>query len=162
MRSLQKMPNRSRILQVGSFLLLPCLLAEAQQKPASSQTSSDTNPKPPAAKSAAAPNPTSAPKASAPARRRPVRRSAAPVRELRPTKERYTEIQQSLAKAGYFSEPANGVWGDSSVRALQEFQGAQGLQPTGKIDAPTLIRLGLGPNYDSPQETASSGAASPR
>jgi len=157
------MPNRSRILRVGSLLLLPCLLAEAQQKPAASQTSSDTNPKPPAAKSAAAPNSTRTPKASAPARRRPVRRSAAaPARQLRPTKERYTEIQQSLAKAGYFSEPANGVWGDSSVKALQEFQGAQGLQPTGKIDAPTLIRLGLGPNYESPQETASSGATSPR
>jgi len=150
------MLNHLRILWVVAFLLLPCLPAVAQQKPAS-QSSSATSPKPPAPKS------TTTPKATAPARRRPVRRSAAaPARQLRPANERYAEIQQAMANAGYFSEPANGVWGDSSVKALQEFQGAQALPPTGKIDAPTLIRLGLGPNYDRPQETASSGATSPR
>ena len=78
------------------------------------------------------------------------RRAAAPVRrQLRPTPERYGQVQSALAKAGYYQGPANGAWGQSSVEALKQFQEDQGLDPTGKIDALSLIKLNLGPKYDN-------------
>jgi len=59
-----------------------------------------------------------------------------------------------LADAGYFSGAANGVWRSDSVKALQQFQQDQGLEPTGKIDSITLIKLDLGPQYDSQEDAA--------
>ena len=77
---------------------------------------------------------------------------------MRPTRERYAEIQSALAKAGYFQEPATGNWGPSSVNALALFQREHGLEPTGKIDARSLIQLGLGPNYSAKNEAAKKDA----
>jgi peptidoglycan hydrolase-like protein with peptidoglycan-binding domain len=154
--------NRSRILWIGWLLLTPCLLAAAQQKAASPQSSSTTTSPKPSAAPAAAPKSTTAPKAKAAApARQPARRRPTPVRQLRPAKERYAEIQQALADAGHFSGPVNGVWGDSSVKALQEFQAARGLTPTGKIDSQSLIKLNLGPTYDNPQEASSRVSPAP-
>jgi peptidoglycan hydrolase-like protein with peptidoglycan-binding domain len=61
-----------------------------------------------------------------------------------PTPERISEIQQALAKDGSFSGTANGKWDDSTVQAMKNFQSAHGLNPSGKLDAPTLQKLGLG------------------
>jgi peptidoglycan hydrolase-like protein with peptidoglycan-binding domain len=61
-----------------------------------------------------------------------------------PTPERISEIQQALAKDGSFAGSPNGKWGDSTVEAVKNFQGSHGLAPTGKLDAPTLQKLGLG------------------
>ena len=63
-------------------------------------------------------------------------------------------------EAGYFSGPASGTWGATSIKALQQFQQEQGLEPTGKLDALTLIRLELGPQYEQPA-AAASGATPP-
>lgn len=82
-------------------------------------------------------------------------------RQTRPTPERYAEIQSALAKAGYYEGSANGVWGDSSVTALRRFQEDNGQEPTGKLDSLSLIKLGLGPNYESQSASAANGAAAP-
>ncbi|MBI3933538.1 MAG: peptidoglycan-binding protein [Acidobacteria bacterium] len=71
------------------------------------------------------------------------------------------EIQRALAEAGYYSGTANGIGGDASITALKQFQQDQGLEPTGKIDALTLIRLDLGLQYESPEEAVSADAPSP-
>jgi peptidoglycan hydrolase-like protein with peptidoglycan-binding domain len=61
-----------------------------------------------------------------------------------PTPERISEIQQALAKEGSFAGKPNGKWDDSTIEATRKFQEAHGLNPTGKLDAKTLQRLGLG------------------
>jgi len=65
-----------------------------------------------------------------------------------PTPERYKEIQQALIDRGYLEGPPTGEWGPTSVDALKRFQQDQKLDPTGKLDALTLIGLGLGPKRD--------------
>jgi peptidoglycan hydrolase-like protein with peptidoglycan-binding domain len=61
-----------------------------------------------------------------------------------PAPERISEIQQALAKDGSFSGSPNGKWDDSTAEAMRKFQGSHGLAPTGKLDALTLQKLGLG------------------
>jgi peptidoglycan hydrolase-like protein with peptidoglycan-binding domain len=61
-----------------------------------------------------------------------------------PAPERISEIQQALAKDGSFSGTPNGKWDDSTVEAMKKFQVGHGLNPSGKLDAPTLQKLGLG------------------
>ena len=63
--------------------------------------------------------------------------------------------------AGYFDGPVDGLWGKNSVQALRDFQGAQGLDATGKIDAQTLIRLNLGPQYEQPDASESLAGSAP-
>jgi hypothetical protein len=96
-----------------------------------------------------------------PARRKAVRsrrvvakRAPAPVNQRVPTKDRYAEIQQALVDAGYFTGDADGVWKDDSIEALKSFQDANGFDPTGKVDARSLIKLGLGPNYEASAGTS--------
>jgi|SRR5712664_3889483 len=61
-----------------------------------------------------------------------------------PAPERISEIQQALAKDGSFTGTPNGKWDDSTAQAMRKFQGSHGLNPTGKLDALTLEKLGLG------------------
>jgi len=61
-----------------------------------------------------------------------------------PAPGRITEIQQALAKDGSFSGTPNGKWDDPTVEAMRKFQDAHGLNPSGKLDAKTLQKLGLG------------------
>jgi peptidoglycan hydrolase-like protein with peptidoglycan-binding domain len=61
-----------------------------------------------------------------------------------PTPERITEIQGALARRGVFVDAPSGKWDDSTVAAIQKFQSANGLNPSGKLDARTLEKLGLG------------------
>jgi murein L,D-transpeptidase YcbB/YkuD len=89
-----------------------------------------------------------------------------------PTADRISEIQTALSKDGSFSGTPNGKWDDSTVDAMRKFQQAHGLNPTGKLDARTLQKLGLGsqtaglappmPPVSSSALTPSSGAAVPR
>jgi len=55
-----------------------------------------------------------------------------------------TEIQAALAKDGSFAGMPNGKWDDETAAALRRFQAAHGLNPTGKLDALSLQKLGLG------------------
>ena len=101
-------------------------------------------------------------------RKKPVRRRTARVpagSQTQPSRERYRQIQQALADAGFDPGPVDGVWGSNSEDALQDFQEARGLEPTGRVDALSLIQLGLGPQYetpDTPAETTKSGSGSAR
>lgn len=61
-----------------------------------------------------------------------------------PTSDRISEIQTALAKDGSFAGTATGKWDDDTVSAMRKFQTSHGLSPTGKLDALTLQKLGLG------------------
>ena len=61
-----------------------------------------------------------------------------------PTPERISEIQQALAKDGSYAGRPTGKWDGATIEATRKFQSAHGLNPTGKLDAPTLQKLGLG------------------
>jgi peptidoglycan hydrolase-like protein with peptidoglycan-binding domain len=79
-----------------------------------------------------------------------------------PTPARYAEIQQALIDKGYFSGPADGRWGPESVAALKRFQEDQKLAATGKIDALSLIRLGLGPRRETVLQNGGPALSAPR
>ena len=61
-----------------------------------------------------------------------------------PTADRVNQIQAALARDGSFQGLPSGQWDDNTVAAMRRFQTAHGLNPSGKLDAPTLQRLGLG------------------
>src|ERR1700691_2740317 len=61
-----------------------------------------------------------------------------------PTPQRISEIQSALAHGGYYQGAPNGKWDSSTVAAMQKFQSDNGLSSSGKIDAPSLQKLGLG------------------
>jgi peptidoglycan hydrolase-like protein with peptidoglycan-binding domain len=83
-------------------------------------------------------------------RRRPRR----PPGQMRPTPERIREIQEALLRDGWLTGEPTGVWDDATSHAFRRFQEGHGHPVTGKPDALSLIKLGLGP------ETA--GVAAPR
>jgi hypothetical protein len=72
----------------------------------------------------------------------PVQRS-----QLAPTPDRYREIQQALATKGYLKTEPTGVWDADTQEAMRRFQADQKLEETGKINALSLISLGLGPQH---------------
>jgi len=72
-----------------------------------------------------------------------------------PTPDRINEIQGALAKQGVYTGEPSGKWDDSTVEAMRKFQSTHGLNPTGKMDALTLQKLGLG------SETAGMGVPTP-
>ncbi|MGH9703692.1 MAG: peptidoglycan-binding domain-containing protein, partial [Candidatus Acidiferrales bacterium] len=61
-----------------------------------------------------------------------------------PTSDRISEIQSALARDGYYQGDPNGKLDDRTQESLRKFQDAQGLTPSGKLDALTLEKLGLG------------------
>jgi peptidoglycan hydrolase-like protein with peptidoglycan-binding domain len=65
-------------------------------------------------------------------------------RQQAPAPDRYKEIQQALVDKGYLKGEPTGVWDADSAGAMQRFQMDQKLTPSGKINAPSLIGLGLG------------------
>ena len=61
-----------------------------------------------------------------------------------PTPARISEIQSALAVQGGYKGQPNGKWDNATAQAMKDFQSAHGLTPTGKLDALTLQKLGLG------------------
>src|ERR1700736_3986645 len=61
-----------------------------------------------------------------------------------PTPQRVSEIQQALAKNGAYAGAPNGKWDASTVEAMKKYQGAHGLNPSGKLDEKRLSKQGLG------------------
>jgi len=72
-----------------------------------------------------------------------------------PTPDRINEIQDALAKNGTYKGTPSGQWDDSTVEAMKKFQSTHGLTPSGKMDALTLQKLGLG------SDTAGMGVPTP-
>ena len=91
-------------------------------------------------------------------RRRAVRRRR--VRGQRaPTTQRILEIQQSLSRSGHYDGKPSGKLDSSTVAALTDFQQAQGLKRTGKLNALTLKKL---EQYGLPPNSRASAAPSPQ
>ncbi len=61
-----------------------------------------------------------------------------------PTLDRIKEIQAALAREGLYTGTPTGKWDAASVEAMKRFQAAHGLTATGKMDALSLQKLGLG------------------
>src|SRR5271168_857206 len=84
-----------------------------------------------------------------------------------PTPQRISEIQSALARGGYYQGEPNGKWDANTVGAMQKFQSSKGLDPSGKLDALTLQKLGLGSSVAGvsapkpPTPPAPAGSAAP-
>jgi peptidoglycan hydrolase-like protein with peptidoglycan-binding domain len=89
-------------------------------------------------------------KTSAKSRRRGRGRS-----QTAPAPDRIKEIQAALQKDGSYDGEPTGKWDAKTVDAMKKFQDKNGFSPTGKIDALSLNKLGLG------SETAGKGAPMP-
>lgn len=94
------------------------------------------------------------------------KKTAAARRPAAPEPQRIREIQGALAKEGYYLGEPTGKWDDASVEAMKEFQSAHGLPATGKLEALSLQRLGLGSPVagvaaPDPRPPAGSTAAAP-
>jgi murein L,D-transpeptidase YcbB/YkuD len=61
-----------------------------------------------------------------------------------PTPDRIKEIQTALQKDGSYEGMPTGKWDAATMDAMKKYQDKKGLNPTGKIDAVTLNKLGLG------------------
>lgn len=77
-------------------------------------------------------------------RRSTSRRKARQRAQTAPTPARISEIQSALAAQGTYKGQPNGKWDNTAVQAMKDYQSAHGLTPTGKLDALTLQKLGLG------------------
>jgi peptidoglycan hydrolase-like protein with peptidoglycan-binding domain len=80
-----------------------------------------------------------------------------------PTPERISEIQSALAHNGYYQGNPTGKWDSNTISAMQKFQSDNGLSNSGKIDAPSLQKLGLGSGtagVDAPKPIAPKPATS--
>ena len=71
-----------------------------------------------------------------------------------PSVDRTQEIQAALERRGYYSGEPTGKWDSSTQESLRRFQTANGLPPTGKLDALSLQKMGLGSDV--------AGVSSPR
>jgi hypothetical protein len=52
-------------------------------------------------------------------------------------------VQSALQEQGYYQGEIDGVLGPQTRAALAEYQSAQGIEPTGAVDEPTLETLGM-------------------
>ena len=52
-------------------------------------------------------------------------------------------VQSALQEQGYYQGEVDGILGPQTRAALAEYQSAQGLEPTGTVDEPTLETLGM-------------------
>jgi len=52
-------------------------------------------------------------------------------------------VQSALQEQGYYQGDIDGILGPQTRAALAEYQSAQGLEPTGLVDEPTLETLGM-------------------
>jgi peptidoglycan hydrolase-like protein with peptidoglycan-binding domain len=79
-----------------------------------------------------------------------------------PTPDRIKEIQTALQKDGSYEGEPTGKWDAATTEAMKKYQDKIGVSPTGKIDAVSLNKLGLGSGTagkGAPVPAASSSAA---
>jgi N-acetylmuramoyl-L-alanine amidase len=67
-----------------------------------------------------------------------------PAETLRPASVR--TIQERLRSLGFYTGGVDGVWGQSTQSAVQQFQQNRGLQPNGQLNAATVAAIGLPPD----------------
>lgn len=61
-----------------------------------------------------------------------------------PTPDRIRDIQAALQKDGSYEGELTGKWDAATMDAMRKYQDKNGISPTGKIDAVSLNKLGLG------------------
>ena len=74
-----------------------------------------------------------------------------------------SQIQQALNEKGYNVGAVDGQMGPKTKSALKQFQQAQGLQASGKVDQQTLAALSIGangPNASAEMSNATSSTSS--
>jgi peptidoglycan hydrolase-like protein with peptidoglycan-binding domain len=54
-------------------------------------------------------------------------------------------IQERLRALGFYTGGVDGVWGQSTASAIQQFQQNRGLQPNGQLTQATVAAMGLAP-----------------
>jgi hypothetical protein len=81
--------------------------------------------------------------------------AAKPKGQAAPTTDRIKEIQTALQKDGSYEGDPTGKWDAATTDAMRKYQEKNGANPTGKIDAVSLNKLGLG------SDTAGKGAPVP-
>jgi len=130
----------------------PIAGAQTKAAPATKKTPPKTIPKatsksPPSKTAASAKKGTGTKTGKASKTGKSTKKNTAPVRRVQatPTPERYKDIQAALIAKGYLHGEPTGVWDSDSMDAMRRFQTDQKQTPTGKITAPSLIGLGLGP-----------------
>ena len=92
----------------------------------------------------AAKKPAATPVHSAVKRHTPVHHAVLVHAQIAPAPSRISEIQAALAKDGTYQGTPNGRWDATTIDAMRQFQNEHNLNPSGKIDALTLQKLGLG------------------
>jgi peptidoglycan hydrolase-like protein with peptidoglycan-binding domain len=122
------------ISNIAAAVFVCAALSFAAPTPAAPQTTASkttgTTAKPSAAKSA---------KARVVKKRKPRQKA-----QTAPTPARISEIQSALGAQGTYKGQPTGRWDDSTIQAMKAFQSGHGLAPTGKLDALSLQKLGLG------------------
>jgi peptidoglycan hydrolase-like protein with peptidoglycan-binding domain len=118
---MRRVPNPRNVLSLALFAIFFAFLASLGVTPASAQSTTHHKKK------------SSAHHRS---RREPFQKA--------PTNQRISEIQSALSRSGYYQGDANGKWDSNTVAALQKFQSENNLNPSGKLDATSLQKLGLG------------------
>lgn len=63
---------------------------------------------------------------------------------FRPAKSQITEAQQTLKNSGAYSGPVDGRYNDAFRDSLREYQKANGLEASGKLDRETLEKMSIG------------------
>ena len=85
-----------------------------------------------------------APQAAKKTKKRP---SKAVVRQTQPDPARTRQIQAALQREGYLDTAPTGRWDEATRQAMARYQQENGFTVSGKPDARSLIKLGLGPKY---------------
>jgi hypothetical protein len=105
----------------------------------------------------------SSPAKAAASKKKPTRRRRARGQQA-PSADRIKEIQQALGREGHYEGTPSGKWNSASTAALKSYQQANELNATGKLDARTLQKLGLGSEVAGlapPRATPANGDGSP-
>jgi peptidoglycan hydrolase-like protein with peptidoglycan-binding domain len=124
-----------KCLAVIASVALGCVSASFARTPAHEQQGSSSAATSPAA------SPSTTTKPAVKKKRHYARREP---KQKAPTPDRISEIQSALARDGYYQGQPNGKWDSNTIGAMQKFQSDHGLDATGKLDALSLQKLGLG------------------
>ena len=135
------MSNRTAVILFGAVLLASAApRVSGTGLPAASQTSSSTTKTAKKKKTVAS---------------KSKKKTARVKGQTAPAPDRIKEIQTALQKDGSYQGEPTGKWDAATEAAMRKYQDKNGISPTGKIDAVTLNKLGLG------SETAGKGAPIP-
>lgn len=138
MMRLRQIGSRALLIVAASMLFVPGALSANRHRPAKHKATKHQVRRAPAKKTTVAKR-----KVTRRATRRRVRYRRVR-RPRRPSSNRIEQIQQALARTGFYKGEPTGVWDATTVNDMKHFQQAHGITPTGKIDASTLQKLGLG------------------